>query len=133
MSANIDVRSIMIDGNDCPITDPLKLTIKFSSDKVIKNAHWEIKYVVDYANKRHVVEVGKVEGVNIKKGVKHEFKFAVDALDIGTMKKSVLLNMGLLLCTLKNRDKEIIQISMVTQVTKDDKGNIMRTIFSPLG
>lgn len=55
----------------------------------------------------------------------------VSKIDVGGIKKSKLTNVGLLLAVLKDADEEVIQISMVTQVTEKD-GQFIRTVYNPL-
>lgn len=53
-------------------------------------------------------------------------------IDIAGVKPSVLLNVGLLTCTLYNGDEQIVEIKIVTQVTKRKDGQLMRVMFDPL-
>merc|ERR1711934_226108 len=126
----IDVTSIKIEPNPCLIADPLNLEIEFTSDAPIAKPVWDIKYIVDYTNKRREVAVGRVECESYGEGPQ-KFSFSVPKVDVSEMKKSLLLNVGLLLCVLNDDEAEVIQISMVTQVSKEEDG-LHRNIFNPL-
>eukprot|EP00735_Rhodelphis_limneticus_P008482 TRINITY_DN21500_c0_g1::TRINITY_DN21500_c0_g1_i1::g.10029::m.10029 TRINITY_DN21500_c0_g1::TRINITY_DN21500_c0_g1_i1::g.10029 ORF type:complete len:157 (-),score=30.46,ASF1_hist_chap/PF04729.8/1.4e-09 TRINITY_DN21500_c0_g1_i1:3-404(-) len=132
MSVTVDVQEVDISPNNCVITDPLNLRIKFAVDKQVENANWEVKYMVDMASSRQMIELGTGgQSATLTPGV-HEFNFSVPKIDVSGVKQSVLLNVGLLLACLKSGSDEVIQVSMVTQVAKDKSGQLMRTIFSPL-
>jgi hypothetical protein len=56
----------------------------------------------------------------------------VDKIDVSAVKRSLLLNVGLLHAALKDGDADVIEINLVTQVTKDAAGGLVRTMFNPL-
>ena len=58
----------------------------------------------------------------------------VDAIDVSHLKRHVLANVGLLMATLyaDGGQREIVQVSMVTQVTPEADGTLIRSVFSPL-
>ena len=56
----------------------------------------------------------------------------VDKIDVSAVKRSLLLNVGLLHAALKDGDADVIEINLVTQVTKDAVGGLVRTMFNPL-
>eukprot|EP00003_Mantamonas_plastica_P019697 TRINITY_DN32011_c0_g1_i1.p1 TRINITY_DN32011_c0_g1~~TRINITY_DN32011_c0_g1_i1.p1 ORF type:complete len:131 (+),score=42.87 TRINITY_DN32011_c0_g1_i1:45-437(+) len=126
----ITVTNIDILTNDCLLTDPLELNIDFTCNETIKGAVWEVKYLVDYTGKRHLIEIDTTEGVDYEEG-ENSFGFKCDALAVEGVKRSTLKNMGLFLLTMKQGDEEVIQISLVTQVTKKD-GELYRLMFNPL-
>jgi len=53
-------------------------------------------------------------------------------LDVSGVKASVLLNVGLLHCTLFSGAEQIVEVKIVTQVTKKKDGQLMRVLFDPL-
>lgn len=53
-------------------------------------------------------------------------------IDITGVKPSVLLNVGLLTCTLWNGSAQIVEIKIMTQVTKKKDGSLARVMFDPL-
>ena len=63
-----------------------------------------------------------------------QMDFAVDAVDVSHLKRHVLANVGLLVATLyaEGGQREIVQVSMVTQVTPEPDGTLIRSVFSPL-
>jgi hypothetical protein len=60
------------------------------------------------------------------------FLAQVDTIDVSAVKRSLLLNVGLLHAALKDGDADVIEINLVTQVTKDATGGLVRTMFNPL-
>ena len=60
------------------------------------------------------------------------FLVQVDTIDVSAVKRSLLLNVGLLHAALKDGDADVIEINLVTQVTKDATGGLVRTMFNPL-
>jgi len=53
-------------------------------------------------------------------------------IDVSGVKASVLLNVGLLTCTLFNGAEQIVEIKIMTQVSKRKDGQLMRVMFDPL-
>ena len=53
-------------------------------------------------------------------------------MNVTHIKRHVLANVGLLLAQLFSGDEEVVQVSMVTQVTPTESGGLMRSIFNPL-
>ena len=53
-------------------------------------------------------------------------------VSVAHLKRHVLANVGLLLAVLFSEDKEVLQVSMVTQVTQNSEGTLIRSIFNPL-
>jgi len=56
----------------------------------------------------------------------------VPAVNVAHLQNHVLANVGLLMATLFSGDKEVLQVSMVTQVTPNPDGTLTRSIFNPL-
>ena len=53
-------------------------------------------------------------------------------IDIAGVKPSVLLNVGLLTCTLFSGSQQIVEVKIVTQVSKGKDGALKRVMFDPL-
>jgi len=51
---------------------------------------------------------------------------------VSDVKPSVLLNVGLLTCTLFDGATQIVEIKIMTQVSKRKDGQLMRVMFDPL-
>lgn len=115
-----------------PLESGLDVTIDFACDTSIPSAYWDLSYVVDCAGKRHIVELGRVD-CQVAPGT-NSILFTTPSIDFSTVKRSVLLNVGLLIASLKgDSDREILQISFVTNVDKSGPGSsLVRTIFNPL-
>ena len=62
------------------------------------------------------------------------FQSQVDAIDVSHLKRHVLANVGLLMATLyaEGGQREVVQVSMVTQLTPEPDGTLIRSVFSPL-
>jgi len=132
MVATIELKLLDVDPPTCPLASPFKLQMVFSTDEELVGAHWDMKYMVDMAAKRQVIELGNGEPMTYGVG-EHTFTYDSGALDFTGIKKSLLKNVGLLLACLTAADgSEIIQVSMVTQVTKNAEGELIRTVLSPL-
>jgi hypothetical protein len=127
------LNSVNISPNKCPIDSPLALDLAFTLAQSLSSAHWEFRYTVDYASKRHIIELGKSEAVQYNQGSNH-YEFKVDKIDVAGVKGSVLLNVGLLSCELydNNNNQLVVQIKIVTQVNKNKEGQLIRLMFDPL-
>jgi len=124
-------RCVLEPSTPAPIDAPVKLAFGFRSKKELKEAYWEFKYVVDSASKRHVIEMGVTPKTTYVAG-ENTFEFEAPKIDITGVKPSVLLNVGLLCCTLFSGSEQIVEIKIVTQVTKRKDGTLMRLMFDPL-
>jgi hypothetical protein len=145
-----------------PIDSAIKLNFAFTSTQELPEAFWDFKarlrsqavvcmiavewvesdiaallssrlsqYVVDSASKRHVIEMGQTAKTKYVQGENH-FEFSAAKLDITGVKPAVLLNVGLLTCTLHNGSSQIVEIKIMTQVSKRKDGVLMRVMFDPL-
>ena len=56
----------------------------------------------------------------------------VPEINVEHLKRHVLANVGLLLAVLVSGGQELLQVSMVTQVTPSADGQLIRSIFNPL-
>mmetsp|Transcript_1514 Transcript_1514/g.2618 ORF Transcript_1514/g.2618 Transcript_1514/m.2618 type:complete len:134 (+) Transcript_1514:72-473(+) len=132
MAPTIELLSIDAEPNNCPLAEALELKLVFKTDEAVTGAQWDIKYMVDLAAKRQIVQLGSSEKANYEVG-EHPFSYKIDTIDFAGVKQSLLKNVGLLLaCLIGSDGQEIVQISMVTQVMKNGSGELTRTIMSPL-
>ncbi len=128
----ITLQSLTIDpATPAPIEAPLRLQFAFESTRDLPDAFWDFKYVVDSASKRHVIEMGKTPSTKYIAG-KNTFDFAAPGIDVSGVKQSVLLNVGLLTCTLFNGAEQVVEIKIMTQVSKGKDGQLKRLMFDPL-
>jgi len=56
----------------------------------------------------------------------------VENINIGNVRSSILSNAGMLTATLMSEGEEIVAVNCVVMVNKDEDGNLVRTIYSPL-
>jgi len=87
--------------------------------------------VADQTNKRKIIELGETPHQSYEAGPDYSMAFSVDEIDVSKIQRHVLANVGLLLATLYNGEEEVVQVSMVTQVSPDG-GELIRSVFSPL-
>ena len=115
----VNVTRIDVTPNACAIDRELALEIEFECARAVAAGTWTVVYVVDSSYKRHLLQLGS-QGPHTyaAAGVKHTFKFSVDRIDVSAVKRSLLLNVGLLSVALKDGDKEVIEINLVTQVRR---------------
>eukprot|EP00937_MAST-01D_sp_MAST-1D-sp2_P005332 g5332.t1 len=55
--ANINVTRIDIDEGPAPLQSGLDFEVTFTTDAELRDAHWEIKYLVDSVYTRHVIRL----------------------------------------------------------------------------
>ena len=65
-------------------------------------------------------------------GGPYTMAFTAETIDVQGVARHVLTNVGLLQAVLYAGQEEILQISMVTQVSQDADGVLVRSIFNPL-
>ena len=58
--------------------------------------------------------------------------FSVPQVNVAHLSHQVLSNVGLLLAVLYAGESEVLQVSMVTQVTPDADGGLIRSVYNPL-
>eukprot|EP00762_Andalucia_godoyi_P003344 ANDGO_06629.mRNA.1 hypothetical protein PPTG_02567 len=132
----ISVTGVTIRPEDAsPLSSALDLELVYGSSAPIANATWDLKYVVDCAATRHVIELGRISvgGGGVVQG-ENTIAFSTPGIDFTGIKRSVLLNVGLLIATLfdESSHEQVIQVSFVVQIESKDDKSLWRTIFSPL-
>mmetsp|Transcript_10703 Transcript_10703/g.15657 ORF Transcript_10703/g.15657 Transcript_10703/m.15657 type:complete len:136 (+) Transcript_10703:45-452(+) len=127
----LKLNSIEISPNDCEITKPLNIKMKFKMNKTLKEATWEGQYILDMTHQRHVKHLGVTKNIQYEKDKEYEFEFAVDTIDVEGLHKILLRNMGLLVLTLSEGKEMVFKVSCVT--TTEQKGEkYIRHILNPL-
>jgi hypothetical protein len=130
----IELHQVNIEPNNCRLEEPLHIDMEFTTKAPLENAFWEVKFIADQAHKRKIVLLGETPPTFYGDGL-HTMSFDVDAIDVSNLSRVVLANVGLLLAVLHGeRDgqlQEIVQVSMVTQVTANGS-ELVRSIFNPL-
>ena len=81
--------------------------------------------------KRKIVELGATAKESYGAGPQR-MEFSVPKVSVEHLSRHVLTNVGLLLATLYSGEEEVLQVSMVTQVTPADDGTLIRSVFNPL-
>lgn len=136
----IDLKAIQIEPNQCPLSAPLALSVKFvlKSSTPIKSAFWTLTYEADVSMKRHVIPLFTSSPViaELQPG-EHVFQQHIDKIPTEGVKEKYLLQVGMLKLALRSAASsasgdELVSINMVTQVSKSDEGVLIRNIISPL-
>jgi len=127
----VSVQGLSISPNNCPMEEPLDLAMDFTITRDLPAARWEIKFIADQANKRKIVVLGETPTVDYAAGPQ-SMVFSVGEVDVSHLKRHVLANVGLLIAGLYSGEEEIVQVSMVTQVTPNAEGVLIRSVYSPL-
>jgi hypothetical protein len=89
------------------------------------------QYVVDTASKRHVVDLGQSPPTDYTEG-KNTLTYSIDAVNVSSLKRNVLLNVGLLKLSLNTESAELLEMRFVTQVGKGPNKTLTRLVFNPL-
>ena len=113
----VDVTGIVIEPNECDLSERLELEVDFSLDRPLCDAQWEIRYMVDSVQRRHVIILGETELEDYPEGAS-SFLFSVPRIDVSGIKPGSLTNAGLLTASLRADGREVMDLNMVVQVTK---------------
>ena len=127
----VTVEHISIEPNNCPLVEELKLEMHFTCHKALADAYWQVRYIADQTGKRKIVELGATEKQSYDVG-NHSMMFHVPQVSVEHLSRHLLTNVGLLLAILYSGEAEVLQVSMVTQVTPADDGTLIRSVYNPL-
>ena len=86
----------------------------------------------DSASARKIVVLGETAPCDYAAGPGNTMSFAIDSISVASLKKHVVANIGMLTATLESAGAEVVAVNMVTQVTADASGAMVRAIFNPL-
>merc|ERR1719382_541361 len=125
----VTLTSISITPNNCHFEEPLQLSMQFTAHRPITQASWHVKFIADTAYSRKIIELGTTPVVDYAVG-ENNMQFEVEAVRVEHLKRHVLANVGLLMANLFSGEAEVVQVSMVTQVTPDAGGNLVRSIYN---
>lgn len=128
----ITLQSVLLTPNPAPLTEALSITLKF---ELLKSSvgQWRFQYLVDSIRKRHIIHLGQTDSREFKTGL-NEVDFSVSKIDISGIKPSHLSNCGLLTATFFDSERDVVDVNMVVEVSKDPgvDGHFMRRIYNPL-
>lgn len=133
----LKLEAVSIVPDMCRLQDPLAVSIKFTLQQPVPCAIWELIYEADYTNKRQVIALHQSEPRDLAAGA-HEYAVSLAELKTEGIKEKHLLQVGVLKLTLQGKGgkngamENVTSINMVTQVTKDGSGTLIRNIISPL-
>lgn len=128
----LKVEQMLIEPNICPLNAPLSISMQFSINRPIYQMQWELVYEADFTNKRKTVNLQVTPCGDVAAG-SHVFQVQLPGINTDGIKEKYLLQMGVLKLTLHGANEpNICSVNMVTQVSKDDNGTLIRNIISPL-
>lgn len=127
----IEVRAVHVSPNKCPVGDPLRLEVEFDALRPIDDGRWKVSFLVDTVDARHIVHLGETKPRDYV-GRDCFFDFQVDEIEVADVEPSTLANCGLLVASLHVQDEEVVKIQMVVEVTRDSRGGLIRTLYTPL-
>ena len=125
----IELLDVVIEPNDCDVTAALSLEMSFRTRRPLREAQWSMSVVFDAIDKRQILELGHTTPADYD-GISSVL-FKVDAINVDGIEPSVLANCGLLVAALYVGREELCKVNMVVQVTTSVKGldDILEIIF----
>ncbi len=128
----LKVKALVIEPNDCPLSAPLHVSLKYTLLKPVPAGSWDLVYEADYTNKRQCIALHRSDPVDLVAG-DHEFSHTVPTIKTEGVKEKYLLQVGVLKLTLHGQAgaENVAVINMVTQVTKKEDG-LHRSIMNPM-
>ena len=131
MSEAFTINSIVIKPETSNIQDPVKIVVDYNVKAKFSNWEWLIKYTVDVAAKRAIINLLK-EKSDVGNIGKHTKEFNIEKISIEGISKKDLMNVGLVsICGMQD-ETEVISINIVSQIDKNEKGEITKTLINPL-
>ena len=117
-----------------PLEAPLSITIEYAVNVAVKDPKWVLQFEADYTQKRVAVLLHSEACPNLAVGGNHTLTINLDTIPVAGIKEKYLLQVGLLKLTLlaNGGAENVTSINMVTQVSKDGNGALVRNIMNPL-
>lgn len=126
----VQLQKIDIEPNGCPIQMPLSITMHYNLTEPVRDAVWSIVYEADYTNKKQAISIFTSEPSSLAPGA-HVFHHHAERITVDGIKEKYLLQIGVLKLTLHSRGEPITSVNLISQVSRDGQGNIIRNIISP--
>lgn len=127
----LKIDALAIAPDMCRLQDPLTIDMKYTLLQPVPSGIWELIYEADYTNKRQVIALNQSVPADLAAG-SHTYQVSLPELKTDGIKEKHLLQVGVLKLTLHKGAEKVTSINMVTQVTKDASGALIRNIISPL-
>ncbi len=127
----LKLTGIKIEPETSPVQEGVKIAVDYTLSGELTNWEWVVRYTVDVAYKRNIIDIFKEKGDAEKPG-SHSKAFAIPNINLEGVSKKDLMNVGLLSICVVKEGKELVAINIVSQVTKNDKGDLVKTLLSPL-
>ncbi|CAM9801003.1 unnamed protein product [Ectocarpus fasciculatus] len=150
---SLELVSVECGPSECPVDERLELSMDFALDRPLAGAWWDVKFLVDSVNERHLVRLGATSERDYPRG-NCSMHFEVPRVSVEGIKPCTLANTGLLVASLMRRGGEngeppaaaeekkserepgaealVAQVNLVVQVADVGQGRLMRVIYSPL-
>ena len=118
--------------NQCPLSDPLTLTMQYYLAQPVDGAVWELVFEADYTNKRKAVTLYAAPAENLQPG-QLVFQHAMPCINVDGIKEKYLLQMGVLKLTLHSAfERDLVSVNTLVQVFKDPAtGQLIRNLIPP--
>ncbi|KAF4677327.1 CCR4-NOT transcription complex subunit 8 [Perkinsus chesapeaki] len=100
MALTVELKSVDISPNDCPLEQELTLKMKIATSEEITGARWSVKYLVDTVHSRKIIHLGDISSGTIPAG-ESSVEFSTPRIDVSGVPSEVLANVGLLTMTLE--------------------------------
>ena len=126
----VAMTAVSVEPNNCALEEALHLKMEFTTLRPVASASWRVRFVADTASARKVIELGGTPVEEYAAGA-NTMAFSVSAVDVAHLKRHVLANVGLLQALLFSGERELLQVSMVTQVTPVGD-TLVRSVYNPL-
>ncbi|KAJ9470117.1 hypothetical protein DIPPA_32736 [Diplonema papillatum] len=130
MAEVLHLSKCLVEPNNCTFDQAMCITLEFEC-KGIADATWEVQYEADYTNKRHVIPLCTVGPISFEPGV-HTVDLKIPPINTEGVKERRLLSMGILKCILLSGKEEVSSVNFVTQVSRNEAGELIRLLMSPL-
>lgn len=127
------VTAVAVEPNQCPLQAPLLITVHYALKRPLAAVAWQLVYEADYTNKRHAIQLFRGPSVDMPAGP-GVFTHHVPIVQTEGVKEKLLLQMGVLRLVLAQdgNPEPLVSVNMVTTVSKDASGTLIRDIMSPL-
>lgn len=136
------------DSSYVPLNSPLRLRFQYSVSHTVEKPKWALTFVADIADKRRVVEL--LPPMNVKNELMHEpyktydgvpplspgeryvAEFQIETMNLTGVERKYLEHVGALQLVLMSDTKRVSELTVVVQVKRNDSGELMRRVLSPM-
>ena len=131
MEEKFKLMGIKIEPESSLIQEGVKIMISFGLSVDLKPLEWTVRYTVDVAYKRKILELYKETVEEVKAG-NYTKEFILGAIDLSAVPNKDIMNIGLLSICGVQAGQDVFAINMVSQITKNENNEFVKTLLSPL-